>query len=87
MIYREPKNLIIQLEDRYLGQVIPYWTYYNKPCDFKVAGANTGGQSAILLRMDNADAGSFVFILCERLKAKLYEQETKKALTVEEVFM
>ena len=87
MIYREPKNLIIQLDDRHLGQIIPYWTYYNKPCTFKVSPANTEGQSAILMRMENADAVSFVFILCERLKAQLYELETKKALTVEEVFM
>lgn len=87
MIYREPKNLIIQVEDRLLGQVIVYWTYYNKPCSLNIQPAKTAGLSAITTRMDNADAGSFIFILCERLRVRLYDQETKKALTVEEVFM
>lgn len=87
MIYKEPKNLIIQVEDRYLGQIIPYWTYYNKPCTFQIRDSNTKGVSAVVTRMDNADAGSFVFILCERLKARMYEQETKKELTVQEMFM
>lgn len=87
MIYREPKNLIIQIEDRHLGQIIPYWTYYKKPCSFYVRSANTEGMSAVVMRMDNADTASFVFILCERLKARMYDQETKKELTVQDVFM
>lgn len=87
MIYRKPKDLIIQVEDRLLGQIIVYWTYYNKPCPLNILGAKTEGLSAITTRMDNADAGSFVFVLCERLRVKLYDRETKKPLTVEDVFM
>ena len=87
MIYREPKDLILQLEDSYLGQVQYYWTYYGKPCDLTEIGAKTMGLTAILVKMNNPDAGSFVYILCERLGARMYEQRTKRALTVEEVFL
>lgn len=87
MIYREPKNLIIQVEDNLLGQVQYYWTYYGKPCELLEMGAKTMGLTAILIKMDNPDAGSFVYILCERLKVRMYEQRTKKPLTVQEVFM
>lgn len=87
MIYREPKNLIVQVEDNLLGQVQYYWTYYGKPCEFLQISGKTQGLTAILLKMNNPDTGSFVFILCERLKARMYEQGTKKPLTVEEVFM
>lgn len=87
MIYREPKDLIIQVEDSYLGQVQYYWTYYGKPCELREIGANTMGLTAILVKMNNADTGSFVFMLCERLKARMYEQGTKRPLTVQDVFM
>lgn len=87
MIYREPMNLIIKLEDSALAQVQYYWTYYGKPCTLIEKGANTAGLTAILVKMDNAEAGSFVFILCERLKARMYEQGTKRPLTVEDVFL
>lgn len=87
MIYREPKNLIIQVEDSYLGQVQYYWTYYGKPCELHEIGARTMGLTAILVKMNNPDAGSFVYMLCERLKARMYEQGTKRSLTVEDVFM
>lgn len=87
MIYREPKDLIIQVEDSYLGQVQYYWTYYGKPCELLEIGANTVGLTAILASMNNPDAGSFVYILCERLNARMYEQGTKRPLTMEEVFL
>ena len=87
MIYREPKALIIQVEDSALAQVQYYWTYYGKPCDLVETGAKTMGLTAIFVKMDNPDAGSFVYILCERLKARMYEQETKQPLTVEDVFL
>ncbi|WP_196065599.1 hypothetical protein [Bacteroides cellulosilyticus] len=83
MLYREPKDLIIQVEDDYLGQVQYYWTYYGKPCDITEIGANTAGLTAILLKMNNPDASSFVYILCERLNVRLYDQKTKQA----DVFM
>ena len=85
MIYREPKDLIIQVEDSYLGQVQYYWTQYGKPCKLLQMGANTERLTAILVKMNNADAGSFVWILCERLKARMYDQKTKKPLTVEDL--
>jgi len=50
-------------------------------------GANTERLTAILVKMNNADAGSFVYMLCERLNARMYEQGTKKPLTVEDVFL
>lgn len=87
MIYREPKDLIMQVEDSYLGQVQYYWTYYGKPCELTEIGAKTMGLTAILVSMNNPDAGSFVYILCERLKARMYEQGTKRPLTVEDVFL
>lgn len=87
MIYREPKDLIIQVEDSLLGQVQYYWTYYGKPCKLVEVGANTEGLTAILVKMNNADAGSFVFILCDRLGVRIYEQGTKKPLTVQDLFM
>lgn len=87
MIYREPKDLIIQVEDSYLGQVQYYWTHYGKPCKLIEVGANTERLTAILVSMNNPDAGSFVWILCERLNARMYEQGTKKPLTVEDVFL
>ncbi len=87
MIYREPKALIIQVEDSYLRQVQYYWTYYVKPCELTEIGAKTMGLTAILVSMNNPDAGSFVYILCERLKARMYDQKTKKPLTVEDVFL
>ena len=87
MIYREPKNLIIQVEDSYLGQVQYYWTYYGKPCDLVETGAKTMGLTAIFVNMRNPDAGSFVYILCERLNVHLYDQETKQPLTIQDVFM
>lgn len=87
MIYREPKDLIIQVEDSYLGQVQYYWTYYGKPCELREIGAKTMGLTAILVKMNNTDTGSFVYMLCERLKARMYEQGTKRPLTVQDVFM
>lgn len=87
MIYREPKDLIIQVEDSLLAQVQSYWTYYGKPCKLIETAAKTENLTAILLRMNNSDAGSFVYMLCERLRARMYEQGTKRPLSVQEVFM
>ena len=87
MIYREPKDLIMQVEDSYLGQVQYYWTHYGKPCKLVEMGANTERLTAILVSMNTPDAGSFVWILCERLNARMYEQGTKRQLTVEDVFL
>lgn len=87
MIYREPKDLIIQVEDSLLGQVQYYWTYYGKPCDLIEFAAKTEGLTAIIVKMNNPDAGSFVYMLCERLKARMYDRVTKKPLSVQDVFM
>ena len=86
MFYREPRNLIIQVEDNSLAQVQYYWTYYNKPCDLVEVAAKSEGLTALFVKMNNADAGSFVYILCERLKVRMYEQGTYKPLTVKDVF-
>jgi hypothetical protein len=37
--------------------------------------------------MNNPDSGSFVYMLCERLKARMYDRMTKKPLSVQDVFM
>lgn len=87
MIYREPRDLIIQVEDSVLAQVQYYWTYYGKPCRLVETAAKTENLTAILLRMNNPDAGSFVYILCEMLRARMYEQGTKRPLSVQDVFM
>lgn len=87
MIYREPKDLIIQVEDSLLGQVQYYWTYYGKPCDLIEFAAKTERLTAIIVKMNNPDAGSFVYMLCERLKARMYDRVTKKPLSVQDVFM
>nr|WP_289620793.1 hypothetical protein [Bacteroides intestinalis] len=87
MIYREPRDLIIQVEDSALAQVQYYWTYYGKPCRLVEIAANAENLTAILLRMNNLDAGSFVYILCERLRVQMYEQGTKRSLSVQDVFM
>lgn len=87
MLYREPKDLIVQVEDDYLGQVQYYWIHYGKPCELTEISAKTERLTAILLKMNNPDAGSFVYILCERLNVRLYDQKTKKSLTVQDVFM
>ncbi len=87
MMYREPRDLIIQVEDSALAQVQYYWTYYGKPCRLVETAAKTENLTAILLRMNNPDAGSFVYMLCEQLKARLYDERTKIALSIEEVFL
>jgi hypothetical protein len=87
MIYREPKDLIIQVEDSLLGQVQYYWTYYGKPCDLIEFAAKTEELTALLVKMNNPDSGSFVYMLCERLKARMYDRMTKKPLSVQDVFM
>lgn len=37
--------------------------------------------------MDNADAASFVWMLCERLRVRLYEEGTMNPVKAEELFM
>lgn len=87
MLYREPLNLIVQIEDGLLAQLLYYWTYYGKPCRLLLRPARTEGLTAVCLRMDNADTGSLVWILCERLRVRLYEADTMRAVRAEEVFM
>lgn len=87
MIYREPMRLIVQVDDSLLGQVLYYWTYYGKPCRLLLRPANAGNLTAVCLHMSNADAASFVWILHERLRVRLYEEGTMKAVKAEEVFM
>ncbi|EJX03577.1 hypothetical protein EVA_08319 [gut metagenome] len=87
MIYRQPAKLIIQLEDANMGQLIYYWNYYNKPCSLVVQKAKTEGLNAIRLNMDNADAGSLVWALMERLGAYAYYEETKQPADMLDLFM
>lgn len=86
MIYKAPRKLIIQVEDSLLGQVLYYWTYYQKPCPLLLRGAKTEGLTGLTVNMNNPDAGSFVFILIERLQVKLYDADTKKAVTGKDLF-
>ena len=87
MIYREPMRLIVQVDDSLLGQVLYYWTYYGKPCRLLLRPARTENLTAVCLHMDNADAGSLVWTLCERLRVRLYEEGTMRAVRAEELFM
>ena len=87
MIYREPMNLIVQVDDTLLGQVLYYWTYYGKPCRLLLRPANADNLTAVLLHMNNADAASFVWMLHERLRVRLYEEGTMRAVRAEELFM
>lgn len=77
MFYREPIDLIVQIEDTLLGQLIYYWEYYNKPCPLIFQRAKTENLTGVRLRMNNPDAASFVLILVERLKVKLYNADKK----------
>lgn len=77
MFYREPIDLIVQIEDSLLGQLIYYWEYYNKPCPMIFQRANFEKLTGVRVRMDNPDAASFVLILVERLKVKLYNADKK----------
>lgn len=87
MIYREPRNLIIQVEDSLLGQVLYYWNYYNKPCSLLVLSAKTDGLSAIKLVMNNPDAGSLVYVCVERLKVRLYDGDTRQPVHLQDLFL
>lgn len=87
MIYREPKDLLIRVEDSSLAQVMYYWTYYNKPCDLTLISAKTENLVAVFLKMNTPDSGSLVYMLCERLKARMYDQHTYKPLSVQDVFL
>ena len=77
MFYREPIDLIVQIEDSLLGQLIYYWVYYNKPCPMIFQRAKADNLTGVCVRMDNPDAASFVLILVERLKVKLYNEDKK----------
>lgn len=81
MFYREPIDLIIQIETSLLGQLIYYWAYYGSPCDLILQKAKTEGLSAVRLRMENPDTASLVFVLVERLRIKMYDKN-KKAIQV-----
>lgn len=75
MFYREPIDLIVQIENGLLGQLIYYWEYYNKPCPLIFQRAKAENLTGVRVRMDNPDAASFVLILVERLKVKLYNKD------------
>lgn len=77
MFYREPIDLIVQIEDALVGQLIYYWQYYSKPCPLIFQRANAENLTGVRVRMDNPDAASFVLILVERLKVKLYNKDKK----------
>jgi len=73
MFYHEPTTVIIQIENALLGQLIYYWIYYGQPCTLIQKKAKTEGLCAVIVKIDNPDTASFVFILVERLKVKLYD--------------
>lgn len=75
MYFREPIDLIIQIEDGLLNQLSYYWLYYNKPCPLIFQRAKAENLTGVRVRMDNPDAASFILILVERLKVKLYNKD------------
>ena len=75
MLYREPIDLIIQIEDQLLGQLIYYWEYYNKPCPLIIQRAKAENLTGVRVRVDNPDAASLVFVLVERLKVRMYNKD------------
>lgn len=75
MFYREPIDLIVQIEHSLLGQLLYYWEYYNKPCLLIFQRAKAENLTGVRVRMDNPDAASFVLILVERLRVKLYNED------------
>lgn len=77
MFYRDPIDLIVQIEDALVGQLIYYWQYYNKPCQLIFQRAKAENLTGVRVRMDNPDTASFVLILVERLKVKLYNKDKK----------
>lgn len=84
MFYREPVDVIIQIEDSLLGQLDYYWLYYNKPCDLRLQKAKAEGLTGVRVRIENPDAASFVFVMVERLKVKLYDSD-KKPIDIKDV--
>lgn len=87
MIYREPLKLIVQIEDSLLVELLYYWSYYGKPCRLLFRPAKAENLTAVFLDMNNPDAGSLVWALCERLRVRLYDAETRRPVRAEEVFM
>lgn len=75
MFYKGPIDLVIQIETALLGQMVYYWEYYNKPCKVLLQKAKADNLTGVRVRVDNPDAASFVFILVERLKVKLYNKD------------
>lgn len=84
MFYREPVDVIVQIETSLLGQLIYYWTYYESSCDLTLQKAKTEGLSGVRIRIENPDAASFVYILVERLKVKLYNSD-KKPIDIKDI--
>lgn len=84
MFYREPVDVIIQIETSMLGQLIYYWTYYESPCDLTLQKAKTEGLSGVRTRIENPDAASFIYILAERLRVKLYNSD-KKPIDIKDI--
>lgn len=77
MLYKEPVELVIQIETALLGQLVYYWEYYGKPCKVTLMKAKAEHLTGVRVCVDNPDAASFVFILTERLKVKLYNKQLK----------
>ncbi len=84
MFYREPIDLIIQIEDGLLNQLSYYWLYYNKPCPLIFQRAKAENLTGVRVRMDNPDAASFVLVLVERLKVRLYNKD-KQAIDLSDL--
>lgn len=85
MFYREPIDLIVQIENSLLGQLIYYWEYYNKPCSLIFQRAKAENLTGVRVRMDNPDAASFILILVERLRVRLYNNEDKKPINLNDL--
>jgi len=85
MFYQGPKDVIIQIETTLLAQLIYYWDYYEKPSKITLQKAKADNLTGVRMEVNDADAGSFLYILIERLKVKLYDNDFH-AINVSEVF-
>ena len=84
MFYRDPVDIIIQIENSLLNQLTYYWLYYDRPCKLICQKAKTEGLTAVWVRIENPDTASFVFVLVERLRIKLYDSN-KKPIDIKDI--
>ena len=84
MFYREPVDVIIQIENSLLGQLNYYWLYYESPCDLLQQKAKTPGLTGVRIRIENPDTASLVFVLVERLRVRLYDKN-KKPIDIKDI--